>query len=191
MKKIGLLGGTFDPPHIGHMIIANEVYDALGLDEVWFIPTNEPPHKEKATSSATNRLEMLQLAVERNDDFFVHDIEVKRTGKSYSIDTIKQLKAEHEDVQFYFIIGADNIEYLPRWYKIDELMELVQFVGVKRTAFTTETNYPVTLIDVPFIDVSSSFIRKRIQEGRTVGYWVEENVYAYIKEHQLYGYQKI
>lgn len=191
MKEIGILGGTFDPPHIGHMIIANEVYDALNLDEVWFIPTNEPPHKDKASSSAINRLEMLQLAVEGNNDFFVNDIEMKRSGKSYSIDTIKQLKATHENAQFYFIIGADNIEYLPHWYKIDELIELVHFVGVKRTAFNTETNYPVTLVDVPLIDVSSSFIRARVEEGKTIRYWVEENVYAYIKEHQLYGNREI
>lgn len=188
MKKIGILGGTFDPPHIGHMIIANEVYDALQLDEVWFIPTNEPPHKEKANSTAQDRLNMLNIITKQDAHFYVHDIELKRSGKSYTVDTMKELKASH-NAEFYFIIGADNIAYLPHWHDIDILVELVQFVGVQRTSFAVETPYPVKMVDVPLIDVSSSFIRQRIKEGKTVRYWLHDDVYAYVKEHHLYGYQ--
>lgn len=190
MKKIGILGGTFDPPHIGHLIIANEVYDQLQLDEVWFIPTYEPPHKEKAASTSENRLEMLQLAIAGNDAFHINDLELKRKGKSYTVDTMRELTAQ-EEAEFYFIIGADNIEYLPYWHEIDKLMQMVEFVGVQRTSYKTETPYPVTLVDVPLVDVSSSFIRKKIKQEASVRYWINDQVYDYIKEHQLYGYRKI
>lgn len=184
-KKVGILGGTFDPPHIGHLIIANEVLHRQNLDEIWFIPTNEPPHKANATSSNKHRKNMVELAIATNDHFYLHDIELRRKGKSYTYDTIKQLQ-EMYDHQFYFIIGADMIEYLPKWNKIDELMKMIQFIGVKRSTYKTETEFPVLLVDIPMIDVSSTAIRERIRHHVSAQYLIQDSVYVYIKEHQLY-----
>lgn len=186
MKHIGILGGTFDPPHIGHLLIAEIVKDTLGLSKVLFVPTNEPPHKGKALSTAADRLNMLQAALKNNDDFMIDTIELERTGKSYTIETIKTLRRLHPDNNFYFIIGADMVEYLPKWANIDELVQLVTFVGVKRAGFKLTSKYPIEIVDVPMIDISSSEIRKRIFEKKTVKYFLPENVLSYIRERKLY-----
>lgn len=188
-KKIGLLGGTFDPPHIGHLIVAEEVRFQLQLDEVWFLPTNEPPHKGTASSNNKHRERMLSLALEHNENFRVHTIEFERSGKSYTIDTMRVLSERYPHVTFYFIIGADMVEYLPNWKDVDILMELVQFVGVERRGFTLETTYPIKTVSLPLIDISSSEIKERIQNERPVQYFLPNKVLQYIKEHQLYGYR--
>ena len=187
MKKIGLLGGTFDPPHIGHLIVAEEVYHRLSLDEIWFIPSAEPPHKNKASVSATNRLLMLEAAIDQVSYFKINPLEIRRKGKSYTYDTIKSFQVSHPNDQFYFIIGADMVEYLPHWYKIDQLVDMVQFVGVKRPDFQLETPYPVQLLDIPSFDVSSTMIRDRLNQHQSVQYLVPEPVLAVIKEKGLYG----
>ncbi|MDC3415589.1 nicotinate-nucleotide adenylyltransferase [Aquibacillus salsiterrae] len=187
MKKVGILGGTFDPPHYGHLLIAEEVYQALKLDEVWFIPSYEPPHKEKATSTVEKRLAMLEVAIDNNEHFSINKIEVNRSVKSYTINTIYQLNEQHPDMEFYFIIGADMVEYLPHWYRIDELMQLVKFVGVKRPDYTLKTNYPIIEVEVPALEISSTEIRQRLQQGKSIRYLVPDGVLAVIKENQLYG----
>lgn len=187
MKKIGLLGGTFDPPHIGHLIVAEEVYHRLSLDEIWFIPSAEPPHKNKASVSATNRLLMLEAAIDQVPYFKINSLEIRRKGKSYTYDTIKSFQVSHPNDQFYFIIGADMVEYLPHWYKIDQLVDMVQFVGVKRPNFQLETPYPVQLLETPSFDVSSTMIRERLNQHQSVQYLVPEPVLAVIKEKGLYG----
>lgn len=188
MKKVGILGGTFDPPHLGHLLIANEVYSELQLDEVWFMPNQEPPHK-KQSGSVTNeeRLEMLNLAIRDHECFKVEPIELEREGPSYTIDTMKILNERHPDLQFYFIIGADMIEYLPKWHNIDALIKLVQFVGVERPEYSHQTDYPVLYVDVPSMEVSSSMIRERLKKGRTVRYLLPDPVISYIEEKGLYG----
>ncbi|NHM30392.1 nicotinate-nucleotide adenylyltransferase [Neobacillus terrae] len=188
MKKVGILGGTFSPPHNGHLIIANEVMSALELDEIWFMPNQVPPHKERPdTASNENRLEMLRLALEGNEKFKIETIEWQRSGASYTIDTMKILTDLYPGQHFYFIIGADMIEYLPKWHKIDELAELVNFVGVDRPSYSHETKYPITLVNIPVIDISSSLIRERLGNGKTVRYLLPDSVRQYIKENHLYG----
>lgn len=188
MKKVGILGGTFDPPHFGHLLIANEVLSTLQLDEIWFMPNQEPPHKKKSESIKNEeRLQMLELAVEGNAAFKVETIELHRQGPSYTVDTMKMINAQYLDHQFFFIIGADMIEYLPKWHKIDELIKLVQFVGVERPSYSRQTDYPVLYVDVPAMDVSSSMIRDRVRNGRTVRYLLPDMVINYIKEKHLYG----
>lgn len=187
MRKIGILGGTFDPPHYGHLLIAEEVYQALGLDEVWFIPSYEPPHKEKATSDVDGRLAMLEAAIESNPHFSINKIEVNRTGKSYTIDTINELKQQYPNTDFYFIIGADMVEYLPKWYKIDELVGRVTFVGVKRSDYELNTIYPIIEVNIPVVEISSTQVRQRLSEGKSIKYLVPDEVIAVIKEYQLYG----
>ncbi|GGA68891.1 nicotinate-nucleotide adenylyltransferase [Ornithinibacillus halotolerans] len=186
MKRIGILGGTFDPPHIGHLIIAEEVNQALDLDEIWFIPTYEPPHKGRASVSVENRIEMLKLAIADNESFKLNTIEVDREGKSYTYDTMLLLTNKYPDSEFYFIIGADMVEYLPNWYKIDELMKLVTFIGVKRSGYSLNTTYPIREVEIPMVDISSSLIRKRQKEKGTIQYLVPKSVYTYIKEHSFY-----
>lgn len=187
MRRVGILGGTFDPPHLGHLIIAEEVRCELKLDEIWFMPANEPPHKKQATTSAKDRVNMLQYTIEGNPYFKINTTELNRPGKSYTIDTIRFLKIQHPDIEFYFIIGGDMVEYLPKWKDIDQLIELVTFVGVKRTGFTIETDYPILIVDVPTIDISSTMIRKRLKENKTVTYFLKTTVYTYIKENGFYG----
>lgn len=186
MKKIGILGGTFDPPHIGHLIIADEVKSALQLDKIWFIPTNEPPHKKKAASSNEHRLTMLKSMLSTTADFVTNPIEMDRSGKSYTIETIKTLKKQHPDTSFYFIIGGDMVEYLPKWKQIDELFELVQFVGVKRPNYSIETNYPIIEVTVPQLDISSTNIKERVKQQKPFRFFVHDLVYQYIKKERLY-----
>ncbi|WP_010094129.1 nicotinate-nucleotide adenylyltransferase [Ornithinibacillus scapharcae] len=186
MSRIGLLGGTFDPPHIGHLIIAQEVCQALKLDKVWFIPTYEPPHKNTVKVDATKRVELLKLAIKDNLSFAINTIEIDRAGKSYTIDTINILKEMYPETDFYFIIGADMVEYLPNWYKINELIDFIQFVGVKRPGYKLVSNYPIVEVDVPMVDVSSTIIRERIQRNESIQYLVPDCVHTYIKERGLY-----
>ena len=187
MKKVGILGGTFDPPHYGHLLIAEEVFHALNLDMVWFIPSYEPPHKDEAKSKPKDRVEMVNQAILDNNHFFLHTIEVERAEKSYTIDTIKLLQEQFPDITFYFIIGADMVEYLPNWYKIDELMQLVQFVGVKRPDYHLDTDYPVIEVNIPVMQISSTMIRDRVRRSKSIKYLVPDKVIELIKERNLYG----
>ncbi|MEI3613315.1 nicotinate-nucleotide adenylyltransferase [Pseudogracilibacillus sp. SO30301A] len=186
MKQIGILGGTFDPPHIGHFIIADEVKHQLQLDEIWFIPTNEPPHKKKAMMAKHHRVNMLNAVIEKINYFKVNTIECNRIGKSYTIDTINTLKEIHRDVNFYFIIGADMVEYLPYWKDIEKLEKKIQFVGVKRPGFKMDTAYSVMEVKVPLIDISSTEVKHRIEKGLPVQFFLPNAVLTYIKEHRLY-----
>jgi nicotinate-nucleotide adenylyltransferase len=188
MKKVGILGGTFDPPHHGHLLIANEVLTVLDLDEVWFMPNQEPPHKKKSVSiSNEDRLNMLKLAIEGNSQFKIQPIELERQGPSYTVETMEIITSQYKDHQFFFIIGADMIEYLPKWYKVDKLVTLVQFVGVERPEYNHDTIYPVLYVDVPSMEVSSSMIRERLKEGKSVRYLLPDSIIHYIEENRLYG----
>lgn len=187
MKKIGILGGTFDPPHIGHLIIANEVLTALELDEVRFMPNHTPPHKQKTDSvSNENRIEMLRLSIEDQCQFALELTEIETLGTSYTYRTIKQLKEKEPDAEYYFIIGADMIEYLPKWYNIDELVKLVHFVGVARPPYKTDSRYPVQLVDAPQIYLSSSYIREKVKAGLSIKFLVVPAVEKFIEENSLY-----
>ncbi|MCF2646841.1 MULTISPECIES: nicotinate-nucleotide adenylyltransferase [Bacillaceae] len=187
MKKVGILGGTFDPPHIGHLIIANEVLHAKKLDEIWFMPNQEPPHKMKS-GDVTNahRVDMVQLSIEAHTSFRIQTIEMDREGKSYTFDTMKLLEEAYPDIDFYFIIGADMVEYLPKWYKIQELLKMVQFISVNRPKYELETDYPVQYVKVPDINISSSLIRERVKAGETISFLVRDAVKRYIEENRLY-----
>lgn len=189
MKKIGILGGTFDPPHIGHLIIAEEVRIKLNLAEIWFIPTNTQVHKAQAKTTAHDRLQMVKRAIKDHPYFKVNSIEVNNPYQSYTIYTMKQLTKEFPNYQFYFIIGADMVEYLPNWKNIDELINLVTFVGVKRFGYSLKTNYPIIQVDIPEIKISSTELRKRLSKDERCRYLIPQLVYDYIKEYKLYGHR--
>ncbi len=187
-EKIGILGGTFNPPHIGHLIIAEQVCDQLDLDKILFMPTAEPPHSsmEKKTIASNVRVEMLDLAIGDNPNFDTELYEVERGGKNYTYETMKALIDLYPAVDFYFIVGADMIADLPTWYEIDKLVELVQFVGVNRPGYLVETDYPLIMVDVPLVDISSSAVRKKVATGCSIKYLVSEDVRKYIEREGLY-----
>lgn len=168
-------------------MVADVVQSELNLDEIWFMPNQEPPHKEnKSGVDSVHRLEMVKRAILDHPQFNVQPIELERPGKSYTFDTIKLLKEKY-DHQFYFIIGADMIEYLPKWYKIEELVGLITFVGVNRPEYSSHTDYPILFVDVPNIEISSLMIRNRVKEGKSIRYFVLDSVLDYIEENRLYG----
>lgn len=186
-KQVGILGGNFNPVHNAHLIVADQVRQQLGLDAVYLMPEYEPPHvDEKETIDEKHRLNMLLLAINGMEGLDIETIEIERKGKSYTYDTMKQLTEANPDTDYYFIIGADMVEYLPKWHRIDELVEMVQFVGVQRPKYKAGTSYPVIWVDVPLMDISSSNIRDFIKKGRTPNFMTPAPVLDYIKKAGLY-----
>ena len=187
MKKVGILGGTFNPPHIGHCIIANEVLHALQLDEVRLMPNAIAPHKDiEEGATAAQRLEMVRLAIQDVQGLYIEPFELERGGVSYSYETMQQLKEREPSTEFYFIIGGDSIDSLHTWYRIDELANLVKFVGVNRPGTKSMSMYNVQMVDIPEIYLSSSLIRKRIQRGETIQYLVPNAVAEFIRKERIY-----
>lgn len=186
-KKIGIIGGTFNPPHVGHLIIAEQVADKLGLDKVYFMPNAKPPHIDtKEAIDPIDRARMVQAAIAGNCHFDIELLEVQRGGKSYTYNTMLQLTIEHPNYDYYFIIGGDEVAYLNTWYRIDDLLHLVKFVGVNRPGQSRESAYPVLWVDVPNLAISSTDIRQRITQHKSVRYLVPDLVAAYIVENGLY-----
>lgn len=186
-KRIGLYGGTFNPIHNGHLFVADQVGKTLCLNKVLLMPDMIPPHVDhKDAISANLRVDMINLAIKDNPFLGIEMAEINRGGVSYTYDTIKELKRQHPDIDYYFIIGGDMVDYLPKWHKINELMELVNFVGVKRPGANNKSDYPVIWVDIPEIDFSSTDIRERIRRGQSIKYMVPDSVEKYIKEHRLY-----
>lgn len=187
MRKVGILGGTFNPPHLGHLVMANEALHAAGLDEVRFMPNYIAPHKQVSGVTANQRLEMTRLAIEGIPHFLVEDFEIAQGGVSYSFDTISKMLEKEPENEFYFIIGGDMIEGLASWYRIEDLSKLIRFIGIKRPGYSHESPYPVLLIDSPEIHLSSTMLRKRAAAGGTMRFLVPEEVEAFIRKERLYG----
>lgn len=197
MKKFGLMGGTFDPIHIGHLMISEYIKEELGLDEIVFIPTGNPPHKTNSLI-ASHRYNMVKLAIEDNKGFSISDVETKRVKDSYSIETINILKEELQG-KLYFIIGSDSLFNLKTWKKIEELATLVDFACAVRPHYARKEDIEqevlylkekygvnVHLVDSPLFEISSTEVRKRINNKKSVKYIVPDKVIEYIKENDLY-----
>ena len=201
--KIGILGGTFDPIHTGHLVVAEEARARLGLAEVLFVPAGRPWLKaEAAISAAGHRLEMVRLAIAGKPYLKLSTIELERTGPTYTVDTIRALRKElgNNDGP-YFILGWDNLLDLPRWHRPSELISLCRLVAVPRVGCPVpdlgelEKEVPglssrVVMLDKPEIDISASVIRERVGRGLSIGRLVPAAVASYIKEHRLYKEQK-
>lgn len=186
-KRIGLFGGTFNPPHLAHLIIAEQVKDQLDLQSIQFLPTAKPSHKTEVESvSVEDRIEMVDLAIQDNSAFALNLTDVNRGGLTYTMDTIQELIEANPDTKYYFIIGGDSVNNLDQWKEIEKLVDLVQFVGVERPNYPVKTNYPIIWIDVPLIDISSSQIRQKVNDGSSIHYLVPEAVNQYIEEKGLY-----
>ena len=199
--KIGILGGTFDPIHSGHLIVAEDIRQKLGLREVQFIPAGRPWLKiqeGKPVSPAEHRLAMVKLAIAANPYFKVSTIEIDRPGLSYSIDTVLELKTKlGAEAEIYFIVGPDALAEFPQWKDSARLVEICQVVGIGRPGHAKadlrklERSVPsayqrIMLINVPQIDISSSEIRNRVAQGLSIRYLVPDAVEKYIAEHRLY-----
>lgn len=184
--KIGILGGTFNPPHSGHIIIAKEAKEKLGLDKIFFIPTNTPPHKEKEKIDAFHRLEMTRLATESDSSFEVLDLEIKRGGISYTIDTVKELKQKFIGDEFYLIIGSDLANKFDTWKDFQELKKEVKIVVAQRKEAPVKDKDGFIVIDITQIEICSSKIRELIREGKVADAFLDKGVKDYIDNHKLY-----
>lgn len=186
--RIGIMGGTFNPIHYGHLIAAESAWQEFRLNKVIFVPTFHPPHKPEPEVSPQHRYQMTKLAIESNKHFTISEIELNRPGKSYSEETLRQFKEIYgPEAELYFIIGSDAIAELDTWKNIEKLLGLCQFIAVSRPGY----KLPIGLsyahpLEIPGIAISAEEIRERIKTGRSIKYLVTERVEQYIYEHQLY-----
>ncbi|RAV01680.1 nicotinate-nucleotide adenylyltransferase [Paenibacillus sp. YN15] len=193
--RIGIMGGTFDPIHVGHLLAAELAREAEQLDEVWFMPAFVPPHKQNgAVAGPEDRLAMARLAVEGNPHFKVTDIEIAKQDTSYTIDTVELLTGRYPADSFCFIIGADMVMYLPHWRRIEDIVRRIRFVGLARPGYTLALEElpevirsRVTLAAMPLVELSSTEIRRRLGSGETVRYMVPEPVRLYMEGKGLYA----
>lgn len=201
-RRLGILGGTFNPIHTGHLILAQNAIEVFDLSQVLFVPCASPPHKDtSALAPAAHRLAMVTEAIEGNLMFEVSDVEIQRGGVSYAIDTVSALLDRYADTELCFIIGSDTLTELHLWRHIHSLLTLCRFVTLARPGYDLAAIRPADLhLDPPWperllenaqgsrlIDISSSDIRHRVAEGLSIRYLVPEAVEMYIAEHGLYA----
>ncbi|GGJ74225.1 putative nicotinate-nucleotide adenylyltransferase [Pilimelia anulata] len=193
VRRIGIMGGTFDPVHHGHLVAASEVADRFALDEVVFVPTGEPWQKTKrSVSPAEDRYLMTVIATASNPRFTVSRVDIDRPGPTYAVDTLRDLRATYgEKAELYFITGADALGRILSWKDSDQLFALAHFVGVTRPGFTlSDAHLPadtVSLVQVPAMAISSSACRERVAAGKPVWYLVPDGVVQYIAKRRLYS----
>jgi nicotinate-nucleotide adenylyltransferase len=192
VARLGIFGGTFNPPHVAHLIGAQLALEQLALDRLLFIPTNIPPHKsDHDIAEPEHRLAMTRLAVNDNPLFDVSDIEIRREGKSYTIDTIRELRRQYGSANLYLLIGLDMLAIFDSWKDHDAILQETTIVVMLRPGNRIEEipetlRTRVTLLEMPQLDISSTAIRKRVAAGLPVRYYVPDDVGAYIARHSLY-----
>lgn len=189
--RIGIMGGTFDPIHHGHLVAASEVQDVFNLDEVIFIPAATQPFKQgNKVTDAEHRYLMTNIATAANPRFSVSRLEIDRGGITYTIDTLKQMKELHPEAELFFITGADSLKEIMSWKDLRELFELATFVGVTRPGHKLEIpGLPpgrVFLLEVPAMAISSTDIRQRVRRESPIWYLVPDGVVQYIGKYRLY-----
>ncbi len=205
-RRVGVIGGTFDPIHYGHLVIAEEVYAALDLAEMVFVPAGQPPHKPgRVVTAAQHRLAMLELAIASNPHFTISYIDLERKGPSYTVETLRLLRKQWgAQTAIYFVIGWDSLEELLSWYDpADVLEQLTHLVAVHRPGHTEVPGYREQLekhlpgigqrlitVPAPQLDISATDLRLRVAEGRPIKYQVPEAVEQYIVQHELYQKRK-
>lgn len=197
--RIGIFGGTFDPVHIAHLLLAEQCREQCALDQVWFVPAGNPPHKEGNTiSSGKQRQEMLDFAIAGHPAFLVKDLELDREGPSFTVDTLRQLKASQPDDEFFLIVGADSVRDLHTWREPEAILEMATLIGVNRPdislpdltelaqKFGESGISKILWVSIPGTDISSTDIRQRIQENKSVRYMTPRAVEIYIHNNKLY-----
>jgi nicotinate-nucleotide adenylyltransferase len=197
MAGIGVLGGTFDPPHIGHLVIAQEALMQLGLAQVIFSPTRHPPHKPaNGITPIEHRLAMVRLAIAPHREFALSQVDVDRAGPTYTVDTMHLLRAEFPDIDLYFIMGMDSLASILTWRTPDKLIESCRLAVFDRPGFTAdldalEAQLPglrerTVFLPAPALDIAASDLQRRVRAGLPIAHLVPEQVAAYIAEHGLY-----
>ncbi|GLZ55291.1 nicotinate-nucleotide adenylyltransferase [Actinomycetospora sp. NBRC 106378] len=189
--RVGVMGGTFDPIHHGHLVAASEAALRFDLDEVVFVPTGQPWQKEKKdVTAAEDRYLMTVVATASNPRFTVSRVDVDRDGPTYTVDTLRDLAAVFPDDELFFITGADALEQILSWHRADEMFEIAHFVGVTRPGFELVSDHlpkgAVSLIEVPAMAISSTDCRARVGKGEPVWYLVPDGVVQYIAKRGLY-----
>lgn len=201
-ERLLLLGGTFDPVHCGHLAISLAAAEQLNVERIWLLPAAQPPHKTAAEASAEDRLAMLKLAIDAAEGFDVCEVELRREGPSYTIDTLTELRRQMPDAELFWLIGADMLAYLPKWYRAGDVVEMVHFaIADRRGEGSLEEvfdglsdHFPPAVIDrlragvirAPLIDISSTDIRRRVGAGEPIAHLVGQAVADYIADHGLY-----
>lgn len=198
-KRVGILGGTFDPPHIGHLILAEYTYEALQLDHVFFVPAGDHPHKQNNTrTSVKHRLAMIEVAIADNRRFSISRVDVDRSGPHYSADTVQIIQSQYPDTELYFVMGGDNLRNLPTWTRARELYEHCKLAVMRRSdedihAHMHDDVLPglaeqVVMVDAPLLGIwlSSTHVIERLEQGKSVRYVVPDSVLEYIAQNGLY-----
>jgi nicotinate-nucleotide adenylyltransferase len=187
--RIGIYGGTFNPVHHGHLILARQALEEFKLDRLVFVPAAESPFKiQNHSAPAGDRLAMLRLATAGEDRFSVDPLEIERGGISYSIDTVKLFRNRDPGAELFFLVGEDNADRLTEWHRFEELKKLVYFVVLSRSEDFQSPEYPVVQRR---IEISSTEIRNRVANQESITYLVPESVKHYIEQHQLYQGERV
>ena len=197
-NRIGVFGGTFDPPHVGHMILAAEALSQLNLDRILWVLTSVPPHKrDRMISATTQRLSLVQAAIQDEPAFNLSTVDIDREGPHYAVDTMRILRAQYPEAELIYLIGEDSLYDLPDWYQPQTLVEEVAGIGVMRRPGKTvnmqalETALPgirskVAFVEAPLLEISSSQVRQRIHHGKAFQYYLLPSVYELIQTHGYY-----
>ena len=193
--RIGIMGGTFDPIHHGHLVAASEVAHRFSLDQVVFVPTGQPWQKaDRDVTEAEHRYLMTMVATASNPRFTVSRVDIDREGPTYTIDTLRDLRELFPDAEFYFITGADSLASIMSWHNWEEMLEMAHFVGVTRPGYElsadmlpADAQEAIDLIDIPAMAISSTACRERAGQGQPVWYLVPDGVVQYITKNNLYG----
>ena len=197
-RKVGIMGGSFDPIHLGHLVVANEVLNIYKLDEIIFVPSGNPPHKNGLKANSFHRLLMVNMAVLSNDKFSVSDFEIKSLEKSYTLNTLREFRKLYDDSELYFITGTDAVIDLPNWYEPEEILKLCRFIAVSRPGMSIEEvndkineiknrfGGNIELLQVPMLQISSTNLRERFKMGISAKYLLPESVEQYIIKNELY-----
>lgn len=187
--RLGVMGGTFDPIHNGHLVAASEVASELELDQVVFVPTGDPWQKQNVTGSE-HRYLMSVIATAANPRFLVSRVDIDRDKPTYTVDTLTDLKSEYPDAELFFITGSDAIKQILAWREVEKLWDLAHFVAVSRPGHTLEIpDVPagtITSVEVPALAISSTDCRQRVANGEPIWYLVPDGVVQYIGKHKLY-----
>ncbi|MBU1121464.1 MAG: nicotinate (nicotinamide) nucleotide adenylyltransferase [Candidatus Omnitrophica bacterium] len=184
--RIGILGGTFNPPHLGHLILAQDILGKLNLDTIFFVPTNISPHKERDEVGSKYRLNMLALAIEGQRQFQIKDLELRRGGVSYTVDTIHALREEYSNDELFLIVGSDLAQDINSWKDYQGLKKNVKIVVAQRCDTPAEKKDDFIFVDIIQIGISSSKIRKMIKKGMKIKNLVRDEVLEYIENNNLY-----
>lgn len=203
MAKVGILGGTFDPIHNGHILLANQAYEEYQLDEIWFMPSGQPPHKKNHTvTESFHRCNMAQLAIAGCSHFIFSDFEVKRSGNTYTAQTLSLLHEQYPEHEFFFIVGADSLFEIEHWYHPEEIMSQTTLLVAKRSYknesldLELQAQYlrdqyqaQISFLHSPQLDIASIDLREKKRQGDSLQALIPNSVESYIIEHHLYKEQ--